>query len=429
METWWRADRSHRVLALILLAALVIRLVYVLSLEPRILWFDGKEYSRLAVGLLERGTYATTYGEPTAFWPPGYPFFLAAIYAVCGVSITAVRACEAVLGTLICLLAYLLARECTGRRAALIASGLAAIYPLHVYIVGTFYSMTLQTALVGATAYLLIRAAARASVVRALVAGVLGGWAALTAASVLPALFMGGLWMAWAHHRAHRRGWQAARLAILFFVPLVATVGAWTIRNTYALERPVLVSTNGGGNFWVGNYPGVTAATGNRWTPQMREEWFAIRAQYPGEAEQEQAFYRRGMQFVQADPVHFVLLSLSKAVYLWHLWPQPMTDQGHPETLVILGSVLSYGVLLVPAVIGLARALPRRREAWLILLFCLSYSAVHALYISKVRLRLPLDTFVIVYGAGGLVWILGRIAPRWRDLLLDEHDPTVRQTE
>lgn len=452
------ADRHARLLALILLAALVIRLVYVLSLEPRITWYDGREYSRLAVGLVEGRGYSTPWGTPTAFWPPGYPFFLAAIYSVTGVSVTAVRICEAVLGSLVCLLAYLIARQCAGRgadrgagrSAALAAAAIAAAYPLHVYTVGSFFSVTLQTALVGAVAYCLLRAAARGSGACALIGGVLGGWAVLTAASVLPALLLGALWMAWVRARAGDDGasrldpalttgapgitaagntaaarmrprlWPAARLAILFLLPLLLIAGAWAARNQQAFGRPVLVSLNGGSNFWLGNYPGVTAATGNRWTPEMRAAWSALRDRYPDEAERDQAFYRQGIEFVQADPARFIWLSLSKAVYLWHLWPQPMTDQGHPEALVILGSVLSYGVLLLPALIGLGRALSRRREAWLVLLFCLSYSAVHALYISKVRFRLPLDTFVIVYAVVGLSWILGRFVPRWRGVL-EEH--------
>jgi 4-amino-4-deoxy-L-arabinose transferase-like glycosyltransferase len=427
-----RADRSTRILALVLLGAFLLRLIYVLSLEPRISWFDGKEYSRLAISLVEGHGYSTPWGAPTAFWPPGYPFFLAAIYAVCGPSVTAVRLCEAILGVLICLLAYLIARECVGRRAGLVAAGLAAVYPLHIYMVGTFFSVTLQTTLVGGVAYGLLRAAKRRSASWALTAGVLGGWAVLTAASVLPALLLGAVWMVWAATRppstdrgARRRSTRAAAhlavLFLLFLLPLFLIVGAWTARNLHAFGRPVLVSANGGGNFWVGNYPGVTAATGNRWTPEMRAEWFAFRERYPDEVEQDQAFYRRGMEFVKADPWRFVTLSLSKAIYLWHLWPQPMTDQGHPEALVILGSVLSYGVLLPPALFALGRAaLRRRREAWLVLLFCLAYSAVHALYISKVRFRLPLDTFVIVYGAGGVLWILGRLAPGWRSALEDE---------
>ncbi len=420
LRAWQRADRSTRILALILLAALVIRLLYALSLGPQIAWYDGREYARLATGLLEQRAYTTVHGAPSGFWPPGYPFFLAAIYAVFGPGVTAVRICEAVLGVLVCLLAFLLARACVGRRASLVAAGLAAIYPLHIYMVGTFFATTLQTVLVAAAADFLIEAAARGSVVRALIGGILGGWAALTAASVLPALLLSAVWVAWASHRARRRWWPATRLAVLALVPILVIVGAWTVRNTHVLGQPVLVSLNGGENFWLGNYPGVTAATGNRMTPEMRQELFAIHAQHPDEVERDRAFYRRGMEFVQADPWRFLTLSLSKAIYLWHLWPQPMTDQGHPDTLVILGSVLSYGVLLVPALIGLARALRRRPEAWLVLLFCLSYSAVHALYISKVRLRLPLDTFVIVYGAAGLLWILGRISPRWRDNSPDE---------
>ena len=71
--------REFAVLALICLLAFLIRLAYVITLQPRSFWFDGENYSRLATGLLEHGSYLNDRGRPSAYWPPGYPLFLAAI--------------------------------------------------------------------------------------------------------------------------------------------------------------------------------------------------------------------------------------------------------------------------------------------------------------------------------------------------------------
>jgi len=91
-------DREFVVLALICLLAFLIRLAYVLTLQPRFFWFDGENYSRLATGLLEHGTYLNDRGHPTAYWPPGYPLFLAAIYRFFGVNIVAVRVVQCLIG-------------------------------------------------------------------------------------------------------------------------------------------------------------------------------------------------------------------------------------------------------------------------------------------------------------------------------------------
>ena len=91
-------DREFVVLALICLLAFLIRLAYVLSLQPRSFWFDGGHYSRLATGLLEHGAYLNDRGHPSAYWPPGYPLFLAAIYQLFGVNIVAVRVVQCLIG-------------------------------------------------------------------------------------------------------------------------------------------------------------------------------------------------------------------------------------------------------------------------------------------------------------------------------------------
>jgi hypothetical protein len=48
-----------------------------------------------------------------------------------------------------------------------------------------------------------------------------------------------------------------------------------------------------------------------------------------------------------------------------------------------------------------------------VLLLFLVYTMVHAVILSKVRFRLPLDTFVIIYGSGGIVAAAHALSHRW----------------
>ncbi|MBC7261092.1 MAG: hypothetical protein H5T63_03680, partial [Chloroflexi bacterium] len=41
---------------------------------------DAAAYDRIAQNLLAGYGFASTPGQPTAFWPPLYPFFLAGLY-------------------------------------------------------------------------------------------------------------------------------------------------------------------------------------------------------------------------------------------------------------------------------------------------------------------------------------------------------------
>jgi 4-amino-4-deoxy-L-arabinose transferase-like glycosyltransferase len=414
-------DREFVVLALICLLAFLIRLAYVLTLQPRSFWFDGEHYSRLATGILQHGVYLNDRGHPTAYWPPGYPLFLAAIYRLFGVDIVAVRVVQCLVGAGTVAVVHRIARRVLDRSGAWLAALATALYPLFIYSTGTDMPVTLQIALIAGGVLLALVAVERDSALAAMGTGLLGAWAALVAGSALPAFLLFALWMAWSRggtaRRSHSRGiW----LALACLLPIIVIVGAWTVRNQRAFGHPVLVSTNGGYNLWLGNHPGVKASTGNRAevpgreeVPGMEEEAARFWALPGNEATRDSAFTRRALGYIADDVPHFLRLSLSKSLGLWALYPRPMTKDRPRLGLENLASILSYGLLLPFALAWLLVSLPRSRVAVLVLLLFLVYSMVHAVILSKVRFRLPLDSFVIVYGSGGIVASVRALSRRW----------------
>ena len=415
-------DREFLVLALICLLAFLVRLAYVLTLQPRSFWFDGENYSRLATGLIQHGAYLNDRGRPTAYWPPGYPLFLAAIYKSFGVNVVAVRVVQCLIGASTVAVVHRIARRVLDRSGACLAALATALYPLFIYSAGADMPVTLQVALIGGGVLLALVAVERDSALAALGAGLLGAWATLVAASALPAFLLFALWMAWNRGgTARRHGSRSTRLALACLLPLVVIVGAWTVRNQRAFGHPVLVSTNGGYNLWLGNHPGVKASTGNRAevpgadeVPGMVEEAARFWALPGNEATRDSAFTRRALEYIAADVPRFLRLSLSKSLELWALYPRPMTEDRPRLGLENLASLLSYGLLLPFALVWLFVSLPRSRVALLVLLLFLVYSLVHAVILSKVRFRLPLDSFVIIYGCGGIVAAVRALSHRWR---------------
>ena len=91
---------------------------------------------------------------------------------------------------------------------------------------------------------------------------------------------------------------------------------------------------------------------------------------------------------------------------------EPMTENRPRMRLEKLASILSYGVLLPFALAWLFLTLRRNRISALILILFLSFTLVHAVSLSKVRYRLPLDSFVIIYGVGGAIALLRTLARR-----------------
>src|SRR5689334_3041109 len=133
------------VLTILLILSFGFRLFVALRL-PNDTPDDGRVYSQIARNVLEQHVYS--HEEQPPFAPslirlPGYPFFLAAIYAIAGHgNNTAVRVVQAILDTFMCVLVAFVAFQWTAdparkRRAAYAAFVLAAVCPFTTIYVAT----------------------------------------------------------------------------------------------------------------------------------------------------------------------------------------------------------------------------------------------------------------------------------------------------
>lgn len=134
---------------------------------------DARVYSRLAVNLLEQHAYSADEGPPyapTYIRLPGYPLFLAAVYAAFGHgNDAAARTAQALLDTASCLFVAALAflwqpAEARKVRAAALALALAVVCPFTVIYTATILTETLTIFLALAltlAATLALRARAR----------------------------------------------------------------------------------------------------------------------------------------------------------------------------------------------------------------------------------------------------------------------------
>src|SRR5205085_7224149 len=144
---------SHRwiVYLLIFVAALTFRLNvahYLANDDPD----DGRAYAQLARNLLEQGVFSVDTEppyNPTLIRLPGYPLFLASVYAIFGHGNNeAVRLVQALIDTATCVLVALIACNWTSdmrrrRASAMAAFVLAAMCPFTTIYVATILTETL----------------------------------------------------------------------------------------------------------------------------------------------------------------------------------------------------------------------------------------------------------------------------------------------
>src|ERR1051326_2574554 len=110
----------------ILVLAGALRLAWVL-LVPNAQYSDSVWYDGAAANLASNGMYGLD--APSAWFPPGYPFFLAAIYKITGHVQLAGKLGNVGIGVATTAFIYLLGRRVAGETAGRLAAVLIAVWP------------------------------------------------------------------------------------------------------------------------------------------------------------------------------------------------------------------------------------------------------------------------------------------------------------
>jgi len=257
--------------AIAVLAGLALRLFFVLEF-PATGSGDTPFYIALAWNWLKNGVYGGVVDGrlvPLDTRMPGYPAFLAAVFAVAGNSARAVMLAQVVVDlatcVLIALIAARLAPEASRRRVALVALWLAALCPFTANYTAVVLTETLVTFLTALGLLLVLEAYAPARSARTIglspwfLAGIVGGFGALVRPETPLLLIAAGLVLL-------ARWWRPidwlklARAAVLMGVGVVLPLLPWAARNWRTLHEVQFLSPR------YANLPGELVPLGfNSW--------------------------------------------------------------------------------------------------------------------------------------------------------------------
>ncbi len=242
--------RSGRWLApaAIVLVALVVRVAVVVADDGYRPANDPLQYDDIARSIAAGDGYPPSqillHGGPSAFRGPAYSYVLGGVYALTGDSVAAGRILGAALGSVAVLLLYLVARRIWGRRVALVAAGMAAVFPPLVLLSRELLSEPLFICLaLGAVACVLASRAGGAAPGWAASAGALCGVAALSRSVGLALLIPLALGVWTLRPRFTGRALIAPALLVLCAALVIAP---WAIRNQVELGRFIPTTTSGG---------------------------------------------------------------------------------------------------------------------------------------------------------------------------------------
>jgi 4-amino-4-deoxy-L-arabinose transferase-like glycosyltransferase len=278
------APRTDRLRLTILLAVLIaVEIVLLLQVadlgRAPLTIYDAQVYDQLGKNLLDRATFSPESGPPWArsyFRTPGYPAFIAVVYAVCGRSLIAVRTAQFVLLGLCGWLLAHIAQRALPPSTAIIAAALCVTYPPLIFISTAFSAETLATA-GGLLAILTLMRLSRDEPPSS-GALIVFGLTLATLTFVRPAFIVFPLFCAVVLMLRLKRVPVAQRITCvtLVLVCYVAALTPWVIRNRLLVGRPVGLSSGGNWSFYVSmqQYKGeISYALLNR-------EWDIVIAEY-----------------------------------------------------------------------------------------------------------------------------------------------------
>jgi hypothetical protein len=385
---------AARRLAALTLAALALRLLFVLVEPSTHPVGDERTWTNWAVeNLVTPRVSFSPFRTHMIFYPPLYPYFIAAPFAAFG-TLSAVKVVQAAVGALLVGALGLVGGRLMGARAGWIAASLAAFYPELVWFSAHFWSETLFLVLLWWSFERLYAADARGSSSVAAAAGLLWGLAILTRETTLYFTPVAAAWLAWP------RG-PRVRAGAVFLIVSLATVAPWTYRNWRVFHAFVPVSTAGGQNLFQGN------------TSIPRDETYRMVDAVDGRIAQYHYAMAMGIQAIRDRQPWWALEKLREqmpnfweadSLALIHVKRGAYGEVSPAAACVAAVVVLAPYLLLLPLfALGLAMAvLARDRRLALLVLFLVYYNALHVITHGFARYRLPV--MPLVFLLAGWAW-------------------------
>ncbi len=378
--------------------ALLLRIGSAIILSDNAPRGDAADYDNIAHNIISGRGFVSTRMNLYSYRPPLYPIFLALLYSLSSPNYLTVILIQSILSSLTCWLVYMIAESIFQRTAALSAAALTAIYPGLIYYSTQLLSESLFIFLLYSAVALFYRSRNRPG--KWILMGVLLGLASLCRPIALPLTLL--LLPFFAFNLTH-----GVRRWLVVFLFTVLAILPWTWRNYRIHHQPVLITTYGGANLWLGNYPGSTGYIGS---PEGIQT--LLRKKGIPEPEKDSLCYRKALSYISNNPGGFLMLSAKRFLIFWNPIPEkqfgPNRIRGK-DTLYRIVIAGSFIILLLLAGTGIAGTSRLWQKTWLLLFLILYFPAILMFYYISFRYRLPIIPALAILGGEGLLVITSRI--------------------
>ena len=373
---------------------------------------DAAWYLGRALGIASGEGYSQN-GQPTAYWPVGYPGFLGMLFYLFGEHQMVGQMANVLLAMaslfLVLRLARLVFRSETTARLALL---LVTLYPNGAAYTPLLYTEIYFTFLILLGTYLFI---SQRGWLWVFLVGVIFGFAALTKPQVifLPvALVLLKLFS----REERSTALQQLATGLVIYLTMAALLVPWAARNTLTFKETVLISTNGGKTLLMGNNPGADG--GDSGSAIIPDYYSSILDQSNNDTRTQVVADRYArelaLQWIKDNPRRFVELIPLKIWHLWHKdgeaeWSYQAGYPGYERNWYLFRSMriinqAYYSLLIVGLIVSIALLRKRRNQVawpWVLFgyVFIIYLTLISALFIGQARFHFPAMPWIIMYAA------------------------------
>ena len=401
---------SRKWLYVLFAAAFLVKLAYVIQssggLHVTVPIMDSKYYDKEAQDI----AHGHLVRKDAFFMGPLYPYVLAAIYSIFGRDFMIVRIVQVLGGSLSVVLTYLI-----GKRVFRPSVAFAGVVMLVLYGSTTFHEgemlMEWLGTLINLTAlYVLLRSPAKRGYFTYALAGFLIGLSALARANILVLVPVVLVWTLFVMREERR-----VQKALLAVAAAAIAVAPATLHNYFAAKDPVLVTSNSGVNFYIGNsdgapgyfYPAKGITLESEDATRNHVERIFGREMRPSEVSR--YWFGQAMEFIKAHPLAELRLLLKKTALFFNGYEMPQIESfeiAHARYSVLRLLFVNLWMIMSLALFGMVVMLRSWKKPFLLYGYVVSYALSIIVIFVSARYRMHIAPVLCLFAGYSLVVVL-----------------------
>lgn len=413
----WFSGEEYKYLSLIVLAGLILRFIYVIETNGspffQNLFSDSKIYYDLALKI----SAGDWIGHQIFFMSPGYPYFIAVIFTLFGKSLLAVRLIQVFINAVNIVIIYVIARNLHSDKAGYTAAGVAAVFSPFIFYSGAILLEAVQTFILSIFLLLVTNKALIAKGLNWLWIGVLLGITAYFRANILLLYPVIALWLIIRIIKRNSDTRLLYKSLIYFSLGCFIPVMIVTARNYFVGNDFVVISSNGGINFYLGNNE---HAIGIYKTPEDFDFFNDLSGKKYAERTSGKSFtpseassfwVGKSLNYIERNPVDWLKLTGKKILFFFDDNENPQSAIMDPAFIAEnYSSVLKlplpgFFIVFIISLFGFALTWNRRREYTIIYIFIITYVFATVLFFIIGRFRVAASPVFIVFAGIGITEI------------------------